>query len=421
MNFYAFELGRAKDLCFAELIAVLGKSALVERNLDTAIFQLRNEDFQVLQNRLGGTIKIVEIAGEFDYKSGKQPYDSIKLMTEDLLQSAFVGREGKIPFSVSTLSFKDPMEINIKQLLNFSKIFLKSLGLNSRFVNKNFKNTRPSTIYKARVLEKGIDINIIKGDFGKIFVGKTIAIQDIDAYSSRDYGKPHRDAKVGMLPPKLAQVMINLSGVNSNKTGANTSVGASVGKTSGHTIFDPFCGTGTVLMEGMLMGVIVIGSDIAPKMVDYSEKNCEWLKSEFGLSSDSKTSPGHKSSSGFRVFERDARFLNKNVLPEKIDVIVTEGYLGKLFSKSPSELEQEMSFRELANLHLNWLSATRPLLPAKGKIVMCTTAYRIGQKLNHFPHFEELAGKAGYKILANFSYSRPDQIVARDIRILEKL
>lgn len=390
---YAFELGRAKDLCFAELIAVFGKSALVERNLDTAIFQLRDQNFQVLQNRLGGTIKIVEITGEFDYKSGKQPYDSIKLMIEKMLQSAFSSREGKIPFSVSTLSFKDPTEINIKQLLNFSKIFLKSLGLNSRFVNKNFKNTKPSTIYKARVLEKGIDLNIIKGDFGKIFVGKTIAIQDIDAYSSRDYGKPHRDAKNGMLPPKLAQVMINLSGVNSG------------------TIFDPFCGTGTVLMEGMLMGRSVIGSDIAPKMVDYCEKNCEWLKGEFGISA----------SPTFRVFERDARFLNKNTLLEKIDAIITEGYLGKLFSKLPSDLEQEMSFRELANLHLNWLSAACPLLSAKGKIVMCTTAYRIGQKLNHFPHFEELVHKAGYKILANFSYSRPDQIVARDIRILEKI
>lgn len=403
MNLYAFELGRAKDLCFAELLAIFGQSALVERNLDTAIFQLHDQDFQVLQNRLGGTIKIVEIVGEFDYKSGKQPYDSIKLIIENLLQSAFSGRSGKIPFAVSTLSFKDPTEINIKQLLNFSKIFLKSLGLNSRFVNKNFKNTKSSTIYKARVLEKGIDLNIIKGDFGKIFVGKTVAIQDIDAYSSRDYGKPHRDAKNGMLPPKLAQVMINLSGVNS-------------GKTSAHTIFDPFCGTGTILMEGMLMGLPVIGSDIAPKMVDFSEKNCQWLKNEFKTSAS-----GSELSSSFRVFERDARFLNKNTLPEKIDVIVTEGYLGKLFSKPPEALEQEMSFRELANLHLNWLSAAAPLLPPKGKIVMCTTAYRIGKKLNHFPHFEELVAKAGYKILANFSYSRPDQIVARDIRILEKI
>jgi hypothetical protein len=35
-------------------------------------------------------------------------------------------------------------------------------------------------------------------------------VQNIDGYSERDYGK-NRDMQIGMLPPKLAQIMINIS------------------------------------------------------------------------------------------------------------------------------------------------------------------------------------------------------------------
>jgi tRNA G10 N-methylase Trm11 len=57
-------------------------------------------------------------------------------------------------------------------------------------------------------------------------------VQNIDEYSKRDYSKD-RDMQIGMLPPKLSQMMINLSG--------------------GKTIYDPFVGLGTVLIESLYM------------------------------------------------------------------------------------------------------------------------------------------------------------------------
>ena len=51
-----------------------------------------------------------------------------------------------------------------------------------------------------------------------------------------------------MIPPKLARTMINLAvGENDPKS---------------ITVFDPFCGTGTILMEGLMVGVTVMGSDL---------------------------------------------------------------------------------------------------------------------------------------------------------------
>lgn len=393
MNLYAFELGRKKDLCFAELLAVLGEEALVERNLDSAIFKIPESseiEPESLQDRLGGTIKIVKIFAETS-KSG------IELSIREHLNTAFKDRSGKIPFSISLLSFKNQREINIKKLLNFSKIFLKSLGLNSRFVNKGPISPKPSTIFKARVIEKGIDINIIKGS-KNIFVGETVAIQNIDEYSKRDYFKPLRDARVGMLPPKLAQIMINL---------ANTE------NISNATIFDPFCGTGTVPMEGLLMGKNVVGSDIDPRMVEYSKKNLSWLEYEFSK----KIDPKLKS----RIFERDARFINKKCLPEKIDAVVTESYLGGPQTGTPSPEVREKIFRELANLHLNWLKAVNPLLKKGARVIVCVTAFLTKTGIEYFPKFKEIAENAGFRIVETFTYDRPDQIVIRDIKILERL
>lgn len=407
MNLYAFELGRKKDLCFAELIAVLGKDKLVERNLDTAIFKLELPDAQKLQDQLGGTVKIIQLWEDFKSSNTKPDHSQIEKNLEKHLMEIFQNVSGKINFSVSTLSFKDHREINIKQTLNFSKKILKSIGLNSRFVNKNFQNTRPSTIFKARVLEKGIDINILKGN-NQIFLGETVSIQNINDYSKRDYSKPKRDAKVGMMPPKLCQIMINLAGTQTK------------------TIYDPFCGCGGILIEGLLTGKAVVGSDIDSRMADYTKENLEWTIREF--------SKKFQNTPNFRLFTKDARFLTKADLPEKINAVITEGYLGEPLTRLPSPEERQKIFRELANLHLNWLRAVNPLTTKNCKIVMCVTAFKLDSQKHHFknhnqitaqheslPRFNELAREAGYQVVASYIYDRPDQIIARKIEILEKL
>lgn len=393
MSLYAFELGRKKDLCFAELITILGKDKLVERNLDTAIFDLKIPNYQGLQDKLGGTVKIVKLWNKIPLEDSRA--DKLEKHIKPHLEEIFTDHKGKINFAVSTLSFNNPKEINIKQILNFSKLILKSLGLNSRFVNKNFENTKPSTIYAAHVLEKGIDINIIKGN-EDIFIGETVAIQNIDNYSKRDYDKPWRDARVGMLPPKVAQIMINLAGANTK------------------AIFDPFCGTGTTLLEGALMGKDVVGSDIDQRMIDYSEGNMRWAEQEF------------QTKNVYRVFTKDARFLTKEDLPEKVEAIVTEGYLGEPVSRLPALEIRQKVFRELANLHLNWLTAIHRITPKNCKVVMCVAGFRKNNDKYHpeyefLPRFNELVEETGYRVVTSYIYDRPDQIVVREIKVLEKL
>lgn len=377
---YAFELGRKKELCLAELKNLLGANNYHQSIGPLAFFQSKEIDPQNFLDRLGGTIKIIEILGECSEKD-------LTPTIEKLLQDEFSNASGKIPFSLSTYNFKGRQGINIKEILNFSKKTLKSLGLNSRFVNQGTKPLRASTIYKAKVIQKGLDLCLIN-DQKCLKIGKSVAMQNIDFYSFRDYNKPARDAHIGMTPPKLAQIMINLAEPSQK-------------------IYDPFCGTGTFLIEAMLMGKHALGSDLNPTMIQASKTNCQWICEKKNLQPN------------FKIFERDARFINKDLVGE-IDSVVTEGYLGQPVSKLPSAEQREKTLRELGNLHLNWLSAAHKILKPKAKIVMCCAAFRLGSKLQTIPHLEELIKTAGFQLQNRYIYDREDQIVAREILLLEK-
>ena len=125
--------------------------------------------------------------------------------------------------------------------------------------------------------------------------------------------------QMGMLPPKLAQILINLAGVEG-------------------AIWDPFCGSGTLVMEGLLMGRDMIGSDINPKYIEGAKKNIEWLKKEFDVSS------------GAKLMVHDAT----KPFKETFDAIAFEGDLGVPHNQDirPSDLQKIID--ELDDLYVRF-------------------------------------------------------------------
>lgn len=153
----------------------------------------------------------------------------------------------------------------------------------------------------------------------------TIAHQNIDAYSDRDM-KKSRDMQVGMLPPKLCQMMLNMVECQSDDI-----------------VYDPFCGLGTMLIEAHTRGVrSIMASDISEQEVQKTGQN---LTDQY--------------IDAF-VFVRDATQISAEVSafrkkhPNKRMCIATEGYLGPIIERFSSTAKIQEARR----------IATETMLPA---------------------------------------------------------
>lgn len=409
MHQYAFILGRKPWLSLAELAAVLPNSTQYqEMSGNCLLVKLLDplENPQHLLNILGGSIKIIQIEAFSGLDLQLIPKNIAKLAL-----NLFKGAESKVRFAVSTENLDKRDEGILKSTLILTKNTLTEAGIKPRFLNKDFQNPALAALKGEKVPTKSTELVALK--FNKqVFYGKTIAIQDIDAYSFRDFKRPGRDARVGMLPPKLSQIMINLSGINKDWT-ANP---------SSFTVYDPFCGLGTILMEAALMGFNVAGSDIEPAMIKHTETNLKWLQDAFQL-------PEFKS----QFFEKDATYLNEGDLSTSPTAIVSETFLGPPVSVAPKPENIEKTFYNLENLLLGFFESLAQFIPGSTPIVVSFLAYRLENRILEVPGLIDKIEQLGFKAQPlldqqlidqlklhtppqeSLLYERPDQIVCRAI------
>ena len=221
--------------------------------------------------------------------------------------------------------------------------------------------------------------------------------QNITAYANRDQVRPMRDAFVGMLPPKLAQIMINLA------------VGQ---KSKDYTILDPFCGTGVILQEAALMNYSVYGTDLSEKMIRYSRDNLNWLIDSHHVQFD------------WYLYCDDAMTAKWR---QPINAVVCEGYLGQPFSAPPSPAKLAEVVKTCDHIITEFLKNLRDQIEPGTPVCIAVPAWRdsIGN-FTHLPIVNTVA-RFGYKPheFMNVSqndmlYYREDQIVARELLVLVK-
>src|SRR5690606_13809866 len=118
--------------------------------------------------------------------------------------------EGKMTLGLSVIG----LNISAKRLLATGleiKKAIKQTGRNVRLVpNKTSELNAAQVRHNKLTSPTGWELVFIRNG-KKTEVVQTVKVQDIDAYTKRDRGRPKRDAFVGMLPPKLAQIIINLA------------------------------------------------------------------------------------------------------------------------------------------------------------------------------------------------------------------
>lgn len=248
---------------------------------------------------------------------------------------------------------------------------------------------------------------IIQKTDGEFILTRTLAIQDIASYELRDTSRPVRDAKVGMLPPKLAQIMINLAlpQILPNN----------------HAIYDPFCGMGTILQEAYLMGIPAYGSDESEKMLAASGKNLDHIERHFSV--DVRRRP--------EVFMHDVR--NNNIPPilaGKNLTIITEPYLGAP-QKAPLSPAQAVDFAKTVRpLYRTFFVNMRTILQPGDRLLILFPAVRVRNKGEesftplHRAFLDEVTS-IGYRKQQLIPqediplYARPGAYVAREITLWE--
>lgn len=254
-----FILGRQPAIGRAELESLFGASHLQPIGEHAVGCDIRPEDIDF--DRIGGSMRL---AKPLDIIEKTRWPDIARTVAKQLPHSLdSLPVEGKLKLGLS--AFGVPLQPSdlLRTGLEFKKA-CKKVGRSVRIVpNVELELNSAQVIHNHLTGELGMELLFIRFD-DKTYVAQTIAVQDIDAYAKRDQGRPKRDAFVGMLPPKLAQTIVNI-GVGMLKP-ANETV-----------VLDPFCGTGVILQEALLMGYGAYGTDLEPRMIDYSRQNLDWL------------------------------------------------------------------------------------------------------------------------------------------------
>jgi len=333
-------------------------------------------------------------------------------------------RDGKFKFGISVYG---DLKLNEKKMGMEIKRILKENGISSRWVISKEKQLSSVVVDTNKlVTEKGMEVVIMRmGE--KIFIGKTLAVQPFRELSFRDYGRPSRDDLSGMLPPKLAQIMINLAGVNKfaratrdGKDGMREDSEMASGHEKEIKILDPFCGSGTILTEAMLMGFRnLVGVDIAEKAVEEKKKNVGRLKDKFDLRD---VTP--------EIIKGSAADLSELIGAESVDAIITEPFLGP----QRGHVDLRKIKKELEDLYSQALGEFKKVLKKDGKIVMIWPVFHRGEEwvqlspeIDGFKIVNPLKDAGGFinisKGLTNrgtLIYGREGQKVWREIVVLEK-
>ncbi|MBD3281970.1 hypothetical protein GF391_04465 [Candidatus Uhrbacteria bacterium] len=386
-------LGSHPALSQAELFSVLPDIKNTKLADKMLVLDSKNWDGDLLMDTLGGTVKLGDII-----HSGPVHQLNAKLIA-NLLAPKSPKHDAKrsLDFGLTIYGSKAEQKKFFRLPIQLKKE-LKTLGYSVRWVTgKGSEPLSPAAVAKCKLCESpNADICITIAD-DTVFIGKTARVQDADAWSKRDYDRPKRDSKNGMLPPKLARMMVNLA--QTPKDGI---------------LLDPFCGSGTILMEAAIATGTkqIIGSDIEQKQIDYTDKNNNWLLREKIISP-----ADHKR---FRTFTADVRDLKNFLQPKSIDVVVTEGYLGPPLQGDESQKQLEANAKEVQRLWIDTLTALRPLIKKTSLLVIVTPKYttrRGSASVDLNPHLKTL----GYQLSANsvkLAYGRENQFVKRNIHIL---
>ncbi len=386
-----FLLGSTPELSWLELSQTFPQICGLER-LSTQIAGSRllppnTTPVQIL-SKLGGVVKIAQIISELPANQGE-------IITKEIVTQLLEQDANRVHFALAEwgrdhLPKLEPQTIK-KQLTD--------AGKSVRY------RTGPRSGLSAAVLIHENDLQeilVISTNDGT-YLAKTTAVQNIDQWQIEDRAKPFAQHERGLLPPKVARMMVAIS--------LGTSIFNPQLLTSSTKLWDPFCGSGTILFEGLLLGVTTnYGSDLDLESIEGTEKNWRWFADTF----QDKINPQQS----LIAFQSDATNISSPPFePQSISHIVTEPFLGK---PTPN-VNQIINIQSgLERMYKGMFKAWKAWLQPKATIVCVFPKWQIQgeykQKTFDLHKLIDFLEPIGYTTSSEpVVYARPGAVVQREI------
>lgn len=375
-----FVLGRNPILSKAEILSYLEAQEIKSRELlfEDNYLILEYEDPKYILNiqELGGVIKSGKIL--FEAKNHKQ----LRGYLEDF--------EGEIApsekFTFGLYGQNHDEEDLIKQSFKEQgKIaMLKHGRTNIKFENMEMASLPNAEfnffMHRDTSIENGvINFGVVDQDY------------DYEQVKKRDMKKPDRRESLA-ISPRLSKILINLSQAK-----------------PGQLLLDPFCGIGSILIEGVMKGINVYGIDKDKKAIESAKRNLKWIENEYEIEGT------------YKLFNADSR----NMPNLRVDAIATETPLtpsGEALRKKPSDKEAVQMMKGFESIIVPILQRICQIKKPGAKIAITFPRIR-----EHIPDVASIKKKTGLKLYEPMNVnsgihfpikeSRPDQYISRDILV----
>lgn len=174
---------------------------------------------------------------------------------------------------------------------------------------------------------------------GGFALGPTVWVPSSTSFRQRGTHRPIPHPDIA-LSPRLARTLVNLAGTR-----------------PGQTLLDPFCGSGTILIEAQSKSLRCLGLDSRASRVQEARENLKWSSSGGG-------------GGRYDVRKGDARDLSRFLRGTKVDAIVTEPLLLPRLEARPRTQTARAMVGEAASVYNDALSAMADSIQPEGRIVV---------------------------------------------------
>lgn len=314
------------------LVLAFGRLSVLEacsllRDDITAVSQ-QCDRLSTISTRKAGISPLTRLAGVHKVANPLMNFGeySIKYIAEAVLNNIDVSLLSVSSYCDGTLNYEDCVQLVLRGFRS------------SGFRKIRLLRPRGQELYADRILSRRVLDLLLFERNRSLMLAPTVFIPEPRVVNRA--GPQQRTDSAVSLSPRLARTLVNISALSPGKT-----------------LLDPFCGTGSILMEAALQGLNCIGVDISRDRIARATENLSWVTT-------GRPTPSVTLTVG------DSKELHKLIHKGAVDAIVTEPILLPTLQARPSLQSAKSMAKRASSVYSQALEAMAKVLAPHGRLVI---------------------------------------------------